>query len=450
MNNIQLYDILNEWNFWNKPISTELTGFDRNNYIKKLLPLLTSREVLILSGARRAGKSTIIYQLIKRLALRGTDISQILYVNFEDYRFAGLLNTDLLEKISDTYFEKVNPLKRPCFFFWDEVQDVENFEKYLRTIYDQKRPIKFIISGSNSKISSGEIADVLTGRNITSNIYPLSFLEYFERKNSCAIQQGEPLEKLYMSLQEQRPLIKNTLDLYIKQGGYPEIVQAFSRNEEYQAGRIITQYFEDIILKDVVKRFELRNTHTVLNLARFCIENTGNLLSYTKIANTLQVNKKMLIDYFDHFEKAFFVFQNRFFSWKVKETIAANKPKKIYMIDHFYKSHMGLQTDIGRVVENIVYLELKNHYNELFYWQGEGEVDFIARAKKAVLAIQVSYSNEIAQRELVPLIECAKTLRTEKLFLITEDVFKKEKVNGVEINFIPLWLFLFADKEAVF
>jgi predicted AAA+ superfamily ATPase len=185
-----------------------------------------------------------------------------------------------------------------------------------------------------------------------------------------------------------------------------------------------------------------------MNLARFCVENTGNLLSYSRIADILQVNKKMLIDYFSCFENAFFIFQNRFFSWKVKETIAANKPKKIYLIDHFYKSHMGLRSDIGRVVENIVYLEMKRHYKEVFYWQGKNGVDFIVRSNK-VMAFQVSYSNDIAEREAAALIDCSKELKVEGTFIITEDLYKKERVHGVDICFMPLWLFLLADKGLI-
>lgn len=447
MNSEQLFEIISEWNFWNKPIPTDLIGFKRRNYLDKILPLIDTREVLILSGARRSGKSTLAYQIINSLKSR-VDIASIFYLNFEDYRFAGALDTVLLERLTSLYFEKINPQKKPCYFFWDEVQNVENFEKFLRTIYDQKRPIKFIISGSNSKIAAGEIADLLTGRNITTTVYPFSFSEYLEfRCPEFRIEPGQDLEKLYMNLHEQKPIIKNTLDFYIRQGGYPEIAQMFSKNEDYQAGRVIAQYFEDIILKDVVKRYNLRNTQTVSNIARYCIDNIGNLLSYSKIADALQINKKILIEHIDYLEKAFFIFQNKFFSWKIKETLAANKPKKIYAIDHFYKVHMGMSFGLGQVVENIVFLELKNNFPEVFYWKERGEVDFIVRGQKELRAVQVSYTNDPHIREAASLVECAEKFDINKLILVTEDTFETTRQNGLTIRQIPLWLFLLADKN---
>lgn len=443
MNNAQLFEIIDEWNFWNKPLSDDLMGIRRDYYLNVITPLLSSREIILLSGARRAGKSTLIYQIINHLLKAGTPPSSILYMNFEDYRFIDNLAPALLEKIAEIYFDKINPRKDFCYFFLDEIQNVENFEKYLRTIYDMKKKIKFIISGSNSKIMSGEIADVLTGRNITAPVYPFSFFEFclfanpgviIDRKLSC--------EKLMFSLKGQKSLIKNSLEKYLVHGGYPEIIHSYSTGKEYQAGKIITQYFDDITLKDIIKRHNLRNSQSVQSAANFCIDNAANLLSYTKIAGVLGISTKQVIEYMGYFENANLIFQNRFFSWKIKETLAVNKPKKIYAIDHFYKTHMCPQKDCGRIVENIVYLELLRRHKEIYYWKEKGEVDFVIKEPDGLTAIQASYANDINEREFESLLEFNGKYGVKEAILITDDVFKTEFYHDVEIHLIPLWLFL--------
>lgn len=168
-------------------------------------------------------------------------------------------------------------------------------------------------------------------------------------------------------------------------------------------------------------------------------------LSYTKIARVLGISTKQLIEYIGYFENAHLIFQNRFFSWKVKETLAVNKPKKIYAIDHFYKTHMHPQKDYGITVENIVYLELLRRRKEIFYWREKGEVDFVIKGPDGLNAIQVSYANDINERESKSLLEFSKKYPIKNAFLITGDTFKTELHQGVNIQFIPLWLFLLTD-----
>lgn len=443
MDSTQLVEIIDEWNFWHRSLNDDLMGIKREFYLKLITPLLNTREIILLSGARRAGKSTLIYQIIDQLMKAGTLASSILYINFEDYRFIDNLEPSLLEDIAEIYFDKINPRKDFCWFFLDEIQNVKYFEKYLRTIYDMKKRIKFVISGSNSKIMSGEIADILTGRNITVPVYPFSFFEFLAFADpSITIDRTLNREKLIFSLKEQKSLIKNSLEKYLIHGGYPEIIYSYSTGKEYQAGKIITQYFDDIILKDIIKRYNLRNSQSVLSAANFCIDNISNSLSYTKIAGVLGISTKQVIEYIGYFENANLIFQNRFFSWKIKETLAVNKPKKIYAIDHFYKTHMCPQKDCGRIVENVVYLELLRRHREIYYWKEKGEVDFVIKEPDGLTAIQVSYTNNINEREFKSLLEFNKKYGAKDILLITDDTFKTEFYENVKIQLIPLWLFL--------
>ena len=173
MDKNKLFAILNEWNFWERPVAE---FFPREEYQAKLDAYLKSDEIIILKGIRRSGKSTLMINHIRHLINKGVDIKEILFVNFEDPRFNGELNSDLLEQIFEIYNEFINNETKPHIFL-DEVQNVNQWEKWVLTGYELKRA-HFYITGSSSKLLSKEFGTALSGRHLDIDVFPLSFNEY--------------------------------------------------------------------------------------------------------------------------------------------------------------------------------------------------------------------------------------------------------------------------------
>ena len=187
-------EILKKWNPWDREIKS---GIRREGYVKKILQFMERKEVIVLKGIRRSGKSTIIKQMIKELLKQGIKKEQILYVNLEDYGFTNNLNIGLFDIVLDEY-KKYIKNKKKIYFFIDEVQKINSWEKWVRTKYDLEENIKFIVSGSSASLLSKELSTLLTGRNISFVIMPLSFKEH------CFFTKREDLNEymLYGGFQE--------------------------------------------------------------------------------------------------------------------------------------------------------------------------------------------------------------------------------------------------------
>ena len=171
MENEEILGTLKKWNFWEKEINT---GIRREHYIKKIFPLMERKEILVLKGIRRCGKSTIARQLMLELLKKGVEKKQILYLNLEDYSFANSLNIGLFDKVLEAYKRYLKNSKK-TYFFIDEIQKIESWEKWIRTKYDLEENIKFIVTGSSASLLSKEFSSLLTGRNLSLTIFPLSF-----------------------------------------------------------------------------------------------------------------------------------------------------------------------------------------------------------------------------------------------------------------------------------
>ena len=176
MNMEDVIEILKKWNPWEKDIDT---GIKRERYIKKIFPYLERKEVIVLKGIRRCGKSTIVKQLIAELIKKGVNKKQILYLNLEEYGFANNLDIKLFDEILDKYKE-YSKNKRKIYFFIDEIQKILSWEKWIRTKYDLNENIKLIVTGSCASLLSKELSTLLTGRNISFTIMPLSFNEFVD------------------------------------------------------------------------------------------------------------------------------------------------------------------------------------------------------------------------------------------------------------------------------
>ncbi|MFW5846704.1 MAG: ATP-binding protein [Nanoarchaeota archaeon] len=401
-------EILKKWNPWEKQLEKSIP---RKKYLSQIYPLMNRKEVLVLKGIRRSGKSTIITQLINKLLKDGVNKKQILYLNLEDYGFADKLEISLFDEILKTYKGYTKNQKK-IYFFIDEIQKISCWEKWIRTKYDLKEDIKFIVSGSSASLLSKELSTLLTGRNLSFTIFTLSYKEYLEFNK------------------------KGTLENYLAFGGFPEVVLEDSKEKKEI---LLQQYFEDIIHKDIIDRHNIRNTKQVFNLARYLVSTSGSKVSINKLSKVFGISKETISNYLDYMMGAFLLFEVTYFSFSAKIRYEVSKLPKIYSSDSGFIKIVSIKytKDKGQMYENAVFRKLIEQSLELSYWgEDHSEVDFIIGNK----AINVTATDKIPKREFQGLEDFNKK---HKRF---ESIIVADKKQDIEKSIIGIEQFLRDEK----
>ncbi len=430
----EIISILSGWNFWGRGLPT---GVDRITYRDRITRLLTGvNKIITVYGVRRAGKSYILRQCAYSLSSK-LGVKNILYVNFEEVGFPEILDKDFLKNIVGAYTEILKPSIKPVLIF-DEIQEVRGWEKVIRSMHE-KDLSHIIISGSSSKLMSGELATILSGRDIPVEIFPLDFMEYLKFKNFRA----ENYSDILIKSEEIIKLLRE----YLEYGGFPEVVLEGNLTKKLE---ILSRYYETILIKDVVKRFRVRDYGKLDMLARFYISNASNPTSYRNIARILEIPLKTVERYSEHiYTSRIIIGINRYSpSYRVRTV----SPKKIYVIDPgiFTSKGFKLSENIGRLMENIVCVELIRRYGgeNIFYYKTYNgrEVDFIIiKGDKIIKMIQVTYSEnkkDIDKREVKAVLRASKELKCRDIEIITWDYDEVETYDNVNIQYIPLWKWL--------
>ena len=439
MDKNEIIEILQDWNFWKKDLES---GIERPTYLNRLKDFLKTGQIVVITGARRAGKSFLMRQLIKSLIYNGVKRNNILMVNFEDPRFTEL-DTKILQKIYEVYLEFLNP-KGDVFIFLDEVQEVSGWEKWVRTIYELKKA-KLVISGSNAKLLSAELSTLLTGRHIDLEVFPLSFEEYL-------IFNGLDL-KDKIDFAGKRVEIERLFIKYLEWGGFPEVVLSGEKK------KLLFHYFEDIVNKDLVKRHKIRKPAKLNSLAKFYLTNISSSVTFNSLEKFLSVSADTVEKFSHYFEDAYLVFFLKRFSFKVKEQ--EKSPRKVYAIDTGLANVLGFRfsRNSGRLAENIIFVELLRKKTlgennlEFYYWRNSQnkEVDFIIKENlKVTKALQICWEIDRPQtrtREIKPLLKVMEKLKINEGFIITQDLEKEENIGEKKIKYLPLWKWLLFDLE---
>ncbi len=438
MENDELISVLSSWNFWGgKQIDT---GLERPLYVDKILNLLKENNVIAETGIRRCGKSFIARQAVKRL-IKGADGKNVLIINLEDERFISR-DYGLLLQAYESYKSILKPDRKPLIVI-DEAQEVEGWEKFVRGL-TERNEAKFIITGSSSKLLSSEYSTLLSGRQITLYVAPLSFPEFLAFK-------GMKTDQLNMVTNAEK--IRRHFDEYLHFGGFPVVALNSEKNE------LLLSYFDTIMVKDVISRYKLRNEAKLRSLAKFYLTNIASEITYNSVSRFLNIPVKTAQRFSEYIASSSVIFfvDRLSFSPKEKE----NSPRKVYSIDNGIASAIGTNfMEIrGRMLENIVaqhiYVHCKKDRNSsMYYWREKGQgskgkaVDFVIKRGNALYPIQVSYSirdPKAKEREISALIKCAKELNVKKCIIITYEYSGKEKIEGISIEYKKAYNWLMDD-----
>jgi len=428
MEKSEILVILNDWNFWKKE---QETGIKRDELIKKIKELSETKEIVVIKGVRRCGKSTSLLQYCKELIDSGLEKKDILIVNFEDPRFKNL-SLELLNKIYEIYLAELQPNKNHMVIL-DEVQNIDGWEKFARFLHENKK-ISVFVTGSSSKLLSSEYSTVLSGRHLDIEARILSFREYLFFKG---IKIGDKLD-----IVNNRHKLKAEFNQYLLNGGFPK---ATTTKTESQKKELLETYFRDIIIKDIVKRFKIKEINKIEELAKYYMTNISSLQSFNNIKNVLKLNLDTIERFSYYLTSAFLLNFVKKFSYSEKEQLL--NPRKVYCADNGMRNSVAFvfSGDYGKLAENVVFNSLTKKVREVYYWknQKQEEVDFIVKEKQKVKEIiQVCWNiekKETEEREVKNLIAACKELKLKGGLILTEDIEKEEKIEGIKINFKPIW-----------
>lgn len=398
--------------------------------IDKAASYLAYPNILAVLGIRRCGKSIFSYLLAKGHSFG--------YINFDDERLAGIKTEDL-NKILQAFYGLYGD---PEYIILDELQNIYKWELFANRL---RRTKKVIITGSNSKMLSGELSAHLTGRYIDLILSPFSFREFLSLYN---IKQAE----VYTT--KERAEILNCLEQYFKIGGFPE-VHKFGKE-------ILARIYNDIVTKDILLRHQIKKIEEIKNMAHYLITNFAQEFSYRKLSNIFHVrNVSTLSKWIAFLENSFLIFHLERFSFKLKQQFIA--PKKIYCQDNGLINAVAFNflENIGRLMENSIAIELLRKKSidsmlEVYYWKDyqQREVDFVIKKKQKVVSlIQVTNVNskeEVAEREIKALLRASLELKCDNLLIITYDFEAEEQIAGKTIKFIPLWQWFLQNRLNLF
>lgn len=431
----EILSVLLRWNVWGE--TKEKKTFPRE-YLEKVLSFKDYHGVVLIKGPRRAGKSTLLYQIMEELSNeRGSE--SFLYVNFEDYAFSSEeLTPKTLEHIVDVYKQEVYHGK-DFLLFLDEIQNVNEWYRWVRTAVDSGLIRTAFVTGSSSKLLSGELATLLTGRHIDFEVLPFSFKEY------VAFRGANPTRKLDLIANKDKYI--SLLVEYLTYGGFPEVVS--NVEDKRLVNSILSHYAEDIVLKDVATRYEVENLKLLKILSKLIPQNTGNRLSIRKLQKHFEsifgksASTTTISNYISYLESAYFCFEVPSFDFSIKKI--SKKPAKYYLIDTGLRNIISpsFTPDRGRLLENVVYLKLKSMYEEIYYWEGKNEIDFVCKKGKDLVLYNVSYvsqESEVKERELKGFVEFP--FPVGERYLITWDLRTEISLDGVKIKAVPAYLFL--------
>lgn len=388
--------------------------------LQKAMKSIDQDLIKIITGPRRAGKSVFAIILLKN--------RDFAYLNFDDEELLKINDYDEILKGLIQVYGKID------YVLFDEIQNLDGWELFVNRL--KRKGLNLTLTGSNSKLLSRELATHLTGRYMEVKILPFSFGEFLHAKKF-------EVRKTDLISNETRGRLLNLLTGYLENGGYPEVVvKGYGRD-------YLKTLFDGIIFKDIVKRYNVRYSSKLYELALYLTSTISKSASYTKIKNSLDFRSVHTVEnYMKYLEEAYLFMTVNRFSYKLKEQLKS--PKKVYCVDTGLANAVGFKftENTGVAMENLVALELLRRGSQIHYWKnhlGE-EVDFVVKEgykiKQVIQVTYVSSKRELERREMKALAKASKELRCRNLLVITWDYEGVGEYQGRKIKFLPLWKWL--------
>ncbi|HMQ08578.1 MAG TPA: ATP-binding protein [Saprospiraceae bacterium] len=396
---------------------------------------LYSGKIITLIGPRRSGKSFLFFYLINQLLAKNIKKKQIILLNFEDERLD--FQQDGLDTILQAYRELYPETDlSTCYFFFDEVQNISGWEKFIRRIYDNYTKNIFI-TGSNAKLLSYEIATALRGRTVSFEVLPLSFREYLAF-SAIEFDDHDAQTKSRVNI---------AFDKYLVEGGFPELLPI----EPSIKSRVLREYFDVMTYRDIIQRYAFSNLPVVKYFLKRISANCCSYISIHKAYNEIRsqgfrLDKNLLYQVYEAARNCFLCFDIKKFSYS--ELKEEGSERKTYFIDNGLLNVLTFKfsKNLGILLENVIYLELRRRSFEIFYFKDKVECDFVIQSNNTLLtAIQVSYNMQdpdTRTREINGLLNACKKFKIKKGIIITyldEAAFNQD---DIEIQVIPAVQFL--------
>ncbi len=402
----------------------ELLAYSQENYCARREEAavdLDSKRAQVVVGVRRSGKSVLCYNVLHKHE------KDFAYVNFDDERF-GTLQADELNNVLEALYKEYGDFK---YLFLDEIQNVEGWHLFVNRLLRQRMHV--LITGSNAKLLSGELATHLTGRNDQIELLPLSFAEYCDCKG---------VDKTSLTTKAEA-FRRAAYDEYLLQGGFPELLTEKSKT------RYVTGLVGDILEKDLVRRFKIKNVRTFTQLANHLMNIAPTILNMNEIGAQFDVSGVTIGNYIEHLKQAYLLIGLQCYSPKSKQRV---RNEKVYTVD---VALMDGRVDamagenLGWRMETQVYLELLRRNRplgrDIFYFRGRGgvEADFVVCQDNHVQEIyQVSYDiskEKTLQRELRGLLAASTATRCDNLYLITDNERRTVTAGGKTVSILPAY-----------
>ena len=384
---------------------------------------LKGNEIVVISGIRRCGKSSLLKIISRRIK------STKIFVNFDDIRLTEF-NIDDFQNIEDICVELYGEQENITYFL-DEIQNVKFWEKWVNNLYS--REIKVFVTGSNSNLLSSEISTHLTGRNKVLKLFPFSFKEFLRFKKIDKIDL-----KILTSTQKSK-IYKYFLE-YFNNGGFPLILK---NNDLELSG----QYFEDILNKDILNRYKVKETKGLKDLIIFLFSNVGRIYSYSTLQKVSGIKSLSTIkNYIDYFENVFLLNKVGLFDYSIKKQMVSST--KIYAMDNSFLKTIAFNflENAGHRLENLVFLQLLRMDNDVYYHFGKKKCDFVIKKNlKIVQAVQVSLelSNPITKkREVDGLLDAMGTYKLNEGLILTLENEESFINDDKKIIIKPVWKWL--------
>jgi len=408
----EYFEYLRKYNFWNGNVPE--IGFVRKKYTDKIMDYTGSRLVKVLVGQRRTGKSYLLRQMAKRLLDSGVSPENIFYVNKEYIELDFVKTFGDLENLLGFYRNKLQP-KGKIYLFIDEIQNIEGWERFVNShSQDFAEECEIFISGSNSKMLSGELATLLSGRYVQFEVFPFSFAEF------AGISGKEVSKPAYVE--------------YLESGGLPEL---FALPNAETRRNYVAAVKDTVLLRDIVQRQSIKDAKLLEDIFIYLVNNASNLVSIPNIVNYFKSkNRKTTYDtvanYVGFIEDTFLIHKAERYDVRCKDTISGNC--KYYVNDLSFKNllYPGFGYGIGYKLENAVYLELRRAGFEVYVGTIQGkEVDFVAIKGDRKIYVQVAYllaDEQTVEREYAPLEIIPDNY---KKMLVTMDDVRFPSRNGI-------------------